>query len=83
MTESESNGLTGILEVERDRLAVLVEQLAERERPGRARLVLIIAARAVRRGRHLTSEEQLDNLFKWIDSDEAINSERVEHIEPC
>jgi hypothetical protein len=32
-----------------------------------ARGALMIAARAIRRGRHLSASEKLDNAFKWIE----------------
>jgi len=51
---------------EGERLALLVEELAGREKPGRSKLMLMIAARAVRRGRLLTSAEQLENVERFL-----------------
>ncbi len=50
--------------------AKLVEELAEAEKPGRSKLMLMIAARAVRRGRHLTDAEKLDNVLRFAAGDE-------------
>jgi hypothetical protein len=57
-------------EIERDRLAKLVEELMAAEKPGRSTLMLAIAARAVRRGRLLTADEQMNNLLNAIDAEE-------------
>jgi len=51
---------------EGERLALLVEELAGREKPGRSKLMLMIAARAVRRGRLLTPAEQLENVERFL-----------------
>lgn len=52
------------IEVERERLAKMIEEYAmERKAPGE-RMVLAIVAKAVRRGRLLTAKEQLENLAK-------------------
>jgi hypothetical protein len=55
---------------ERD-AAQLVEEMAEKEAPGRTKLMLTIAARAIRRGRHLTPAEQLANLSSWLDHEDT------------
>lgn len=52
---------------ERERLSLLVEELADREKPGRTKLMLMIAARAVRRGRLLTPAEQLGNVKRFME----------------
>lgn len=49
-------------EVERERCAQLVDEMIPRRKPGAERVVLAIAANAIRRGRHLTATEQLANL---------------------
>lgn len=58
-------------ELVRAQLATLVERLAEKEAPGRSKLMLMIAARAVRRGRLLTASEQLENVERFISEDPA------------
>ena len=58
--------------LEQEECAVLIDQMladpAYRNHPQR-RMALTIAARTVRRGRHLTAEEKLNNILDWI-SDE-------------
>lgn len=55
----------------REAPAKLVEEMAEREAPGRTKLMLTIAARAIRRGRHLTPAEKLANLSSWVHGDDT------------
>lgn len=68
------------IEAERERLAKMIEGFAlEREAMGE-RVSLAIAARAVRRGRMLTPQEQLENLAKGLadlpDDDEETETEK-------
>lgn len=61
-------------QAEREKCAQLVEELFNQEprsiygREG-VRVVLSIAARAIRRGRHLTDQEKLDNLASAMEED--------------
>lgn len=60
--------VTGEPEPERDRLAGLVEDFLERRSwSPEARIALCLAARTVRRGRHLSNVEQLNNLAAALD----------------
>lgn len=56
---------------ERERCAVLVEQMMTFDRSiyrmPSVRMALTIAARAIRRGRHLTAREQLSNIEAALD----------------
>lgn len=56
----------------RERCAELVEQMLDMD-PWKdqawARCALMVAARAIRRGRHLTASEQLENLAKSLEED--------------
>lgn len=52
-------------EGERERLALLVDQMVEDEKPGRAKLMLAIAAKVIRRGRHLSDEEKWENVLRF------------------
>lgn len=47
-----------------------------REQPW-ARMALAVAARSIRRGRHLTSREQLENLAKSVEEDGDEESARL------
>jgi len=51
--------------------AALIDQMLSEPRfrdHDRSRMSLTIAARAIRRGRHLTAEEQLNNVLDWLDT---------------
>ncbi|MDB5652881.1 MAG: hypothetical protein JWQ94_494 [Tardiphaga sp.] len=59
-------------QAERDQLADLVLEMLEHRPKGiygkpDARLAIVVAASAVRRGRHLTEQEQLHNLANGIE----------------
>ncbi len=60
---------------EREQLAKLVEQMIEESPYNRwpqARMALAVAANAVRRGRHLTSREKMQNLVSALEEDEPL-----------
>lgn len=55
----------------RERCAQIVDELIVHEPPGRGKLMLAIAARAIRRGRTLTPAEKLENLNKALNEEGA------------
>lgn len=46
----------------REECASLIDDMVRDEKPGRSKMVLAIAAKTVRRGRHLSAVEKLNNL---------------------
>jgi hypothetical protein len=58
----------------REECAKLVEEMLNEpafSSHARTRLALMIAARTIRRGRHLTSEEKLENIARWCEEGSA------------
>lgn len=47
----------------REECARLIDDMVAQEKPGHSKMVLAVAAKTVRRGRHLTAEEQWNNLL--------------------
>jgi hypothetical protein len=63
-----------VILAERERCAVVAEQIGITEAmPGyrTACLALKIAGRAVRRGRHLTASEKMENVLRWAEDEET------------
>jgi len=57
----------------REECAKLVEQMLEDpifSNHARVKCALKIAARAIRRGRHLTPSEKLENVIRWLEQEE-------------
>jgi hypothetical protein len=63
------------VEIQREQDAKIVESMISKQPPGRPRLVLGIAARAIRRGRFLTAREQLQNLINNLKEDNIANGD--------
>jgi hypothetical protein len=58
----------------RENCAKLVEEMLKEpafSSHARTRLALMIAARSIRRGRHLTPEEKFENIVRWCEEGET------------
>lgn len=58
----------------REKCAQLVDEMLKEPAfasHARTRLALMIAARAIRRGRHLTPEEKFENIVRWCEEGET------------